>query len=246
MNSYQFLSSYYDRFTSDVGYPAWADYCVERFQEAGIKPEIVLDLACGTGRLCAELAARGYDMIGVDASAEMLMQAMNNTLGLTPRPLFLQQRMEQLDLYGTVGACLCCLDSVNYITDPRALQETFRRVALFLEPGGLFLFDANTEEKFARMDGEVYLREEEGVYCVWQVSLEGRRCIYSFDLFEQAGKGLWSRAGEIHEERIYTQEELFGMLEQAGFVQLECRFEPALAPVDGLRDRVFFSARKEG
>ena len=246
MNSYRFLSAYYDRFTRDVGYPQWADYCVQRFQEAGIAPAIVLDLACGTGRLCAELAARGYDMIGVDASAEMLMQAMNRTLGLSPRPLFLHQRMEQLDLYGTVGACLCCLDSVNYVTDPHALQEAFRRVALFLEPGGLFLFDANTEEKFARINGEVYLREEDDVYCVWQAALEGRRCTYSFDLFARQENGLWSREEETHEERVYPQDELIAMLEKAGFIDIECRFEPLLAPVDGQRDRLFYSARKKG
>lgn len=244
MDSYRFLAAYYDRFTDDVGYPLWADYCERRFKEAGIAPQLVLDLACGTGSLCAELAARGYEMIGVDASAEMLMQAMARAGGIEPRPLFLQQRMERLDLYGTVGACLCCLDSVNYVTRPRALQEAFRRVALFLEPGGLFLFDANTEEKFARMDGEVYVREDEDVFCVWQVGTEGRRCTYAFDLFERTEDGLWSRAQEVHEERIYPAAELVEMLEKAGFTGIEQRFEPQLAPVGEHRDRVFFSARK--
>lgn len=243
MDSYRFLAAYYDRFTNDVGYPLWADYCERRFREKGIAPELVLDLACGTGSLCAELAARGYEMIGVDASAEMLMQAMNRTAGLTPRPLFLQQRMEQLDLYGTVGACLCCLDSVNYITKPQVLQEVFRRVALFLEPAGLFLFDVNTEEKFARMNGETYVREDENVFCVWQVETEGRRCTYDFDLFEREDNGLWSRTQETHEERVYTPEELVKMLEKAGFTEIEQRFEPQLAPVEAHRDRVFFSAR---
>lgn len=244
MDSYRFLAAYYDRFTDDVGYPLWADYCERRFQEAGIEPQIVLDLACGTGSLCAELARRGYETIGVDASADMLMQAAENAAGISPRPLFLQQRMERLDLYGTVGACLCCLDSVNYVTRPQALREAFRRVALFLEPGGLFLFDANTEEKFARMDGETYVREDEDVFCVWQVETSGRRCTYAFDLFERTEDGLWSRAQEIHEERFYPADELTEMLAEAGFVEIEQRFEPQLAPVGEHRDRVFFSARK--
>lgn len=244
MDSYRYLAAWYDRFTGDVGYPLWADYAAARFREAGIEPGIVLDLACGTGRLCAELAKRGYETIGVDASVDMLMRAMENTVGSEPRPLFLQQRMERLDLYGTVGACLCCLDSVNYVTDPRALQEAFRRVALFLEPGGLFLFDANTEEKFARIDGEAYVREDEGVFCVWQAALEGRRCTYAFDLFEQGDGGLWERVQETHEERVYTPEELVGMLRRAGFIEIERRFEPDLAPVGEHRDRLFFSARK--
>ena len=147
---------------------------------------------------------------------------------------------------GTVGACLCCLDSINYVTNPRDLQEAFRRVELFLEPGGLFLFDANTEEKFARMDGEVYLREDEDVYCIWQVGLEGQRCTYAFDLFERTENGLWARTEELHEERVYPKDELYEMLQKAGFVDIECRFEPTLAPVDGQNDRIFFSARKKG
>lgn len=245
MDSYRYLSAYYDRFTDDVGYEKWADYFERRCQEAGLEPEIVLDLACGTGSLTACLAARGYDMIGVDASAEMLMRAMNNTVELTPRPLFLRQRMEKLDLYGTVGACLCCLDSINYVTDPAKLQEAFRRVELFLEPGGLFLFDVNTEEKFARMDGEVYVREDEDVYCVWQVETEGKKCTYSFDIFARGENGLWSRDEETHEERIYTADELTEMLQKAGFVDIERRFEPELAPVDGQNDRIFFTARKK-
>lgn len=244
MDSYRFLAAYYDRFTDDVGYPLWADYCECRFREAGIAPQLVLDLACGTGSLCAELAKRGYEMIGVDASAEMLMQAAERTAGMEPRPLFLQQRMERLDLYGTVGACLCCLDSVNYVLRPQALQEAFRRVALFLEPGGLFLFDANTEEKFARMDGECYVREDEDVFCVWQVESKGRRCTYAFDLFERAGDGLWTRSQETHVERVYPAAELVEMLGKAGFTEIEQRFEPQLAPVGEHRDRMFFSARK--
>ena len=127
MNSYQTLSEYYDRFTDDVGYEAWADFFERLFEKGGVKPELVLDLACGTGSLTRILAQRGYDMIGADASPEMLMQALQNTLDCEPRPLLLNQRMEELDLYGAVDACLCCLDSVNYVTEPEALQTAFER-----------------------------------------------------------------------------------------------------------------------
>ncbi len=87
--SYEYLASYYDRFTDDVGYTAWADYFTQCFVRAGVTPELVLDLACGTGTLTCELANRGYEMIGVDASPDMLMQAMNQTLDCPVRPVFL-------------------------------------------------------------------------------------------------------------------------------------------------------------
>lgn len=131
MNSYQTLSAYYDRFTDDVGYGQWADFFEQLFAREDIRPQLVLDLACGTGSLTRLLAKRGYDMIGADASPEMLMQAMQNTMDCSPRPLLINQRMEELDLYGNVDACLCCLDSVNYVTDPDDLAEAFRRVHLF-------------------------------------------------------------------------------------------------------------------
>ena len=203
----------------------------------------MLDLACGTGSLTRLLAERGYDMIGADASPEMLMQAMQNTIDCDPRPLLINQRMEELDLYGNVDACLCCLDSVNYVTDPGDLAEAFRRVHLFLTPDGLFVFDINTPEKFARIDGESYVREDEGVFCVWQAAVEDGLCAYQFDIFEQDGES-WSRAQETHEERVYTPEELTAMLEQAGFTEIKTYGNQSFAPVQGGEDRIYFTARK--
>lgn len=214
MNSYETLSEYYDRFTDDVGYEEWADFFERLFEREGVKPSLVLDLACGTGSLTRILAQRGYDMIGADASPEMLMQALQNTLDCEPRPLLLNQRMEELDLYGAVDACLCCLDSVNYVTEPEALQTAFERVHTFLNPDGLFVFDINTPEKFARIDGESYVREDDGVFCVWQAAVEDGLCAYQFDIFEQEDD-VWHRAQETHEERIYEPAQLTAMLEQA-------------------------------
>ena len=244
MNSYQALSAYYDRFTDDVGYADWADFFERLFAREGIQPKLVLDLACATGSLTRILAERGYEMIGADASPEMLMQAMQNTMDCEPRPLFLNQRMEALDLYGTVDACLCCLDSINYVTEPQTLQKAFERVHLFLEPKtGLFVFDINTPEKFACMDGNAYVREDEDVFCVWQAAVEDGLCAYQFDIFAREG-GKWTRAQETHEERIYTVEQLTDMLEKAGFSEIKTYGDQSFAPVRGGEDRIYFTARK--
>ena len=244
MNSYQALSAYYDRFTDDVGYADWADFFERLFAREGIQPKLVLDLACGTGSLTRILAERGYEMIGADASPEMLMQAMQNTMDCEPRPLFLNQRMEALDLYGTVDACLCCLDSINYVTEPQTLQKAFERVHLFLEPKtGLFVFDINTPEKFACMDGNAYVREDEDVFCVWQAAVEDGLCAYQFDIFAREG-GKWTRAQETHEERIYTVEQLTDMLEKAGFSEIKTYGDQSFAPVRGGENRIYFTARK--
>lgn len=243
MDSYRFLSSYYDRFTDDVGYAKWADFFEQIFENEGLSPRLIVDLACGTGSLSYELASRGYEMIGVDASAEMLMQAMNNTIDLDPRPIFLQQRMEALDLYGTVDACLCCLDSVNYITDPALLREAMRRVELFLEPGGVFIFDVNTLQKFERMNGQCYVREDENVYCVWQVDFDGTLCSYDFDIFERQGKQ-WSRYMETHRERYYDIGGLTALLHSLGFVDIKTYPELCFEELSDRDERIFISARK--
>lgn len=244
MNSYQALSAYYDRFTDDVGYADWADFFERLFARERMRPGLILDLACGTGRLTRILAERGYEMIGADASPEMLMQAMQNTMDCEPRPLFLNQRMEELDLYGTVDVCLCCLDSINYVTDQQTLQKAFERVHLFLEPGnGLFVFDINTPEKFARMDGNAYVREDEDVFCVWQAAVENGLCAYQFDIFARENER-WTRAQETHEERVYTVEQLTALLEKTGFSEIKTYGDQSFAPIRGGEDRIYFTARK--
>lgn len=244
MNSYRVLSAYYDRFTQDVGYDAWADYFEEIFKRAELKPRVVLDLACGTGTMTALLARRGYDMIGVDASTEMLTQAQCNTETLLPRPLLVQQRMEHLELYGEIDACICCLDSVNYVVDPNALAIAFTRVEYYLQSGGIFIFDVNTPKKFHDIAGQSYVREDGDVYCVWQCAIEDTLCTYDFDIFENKGQNTWKRYRELHEERIYTADVLQEMLGKAGFCEICCYPELSFGAITGEEQRLFFTARK--
>ena len=221
MNSYETLSEYYDRFTDDVGYEEWADFFERLFEREGVKPSLVLDLACGTGSLTRILAQRGYDMIGADASPEMLMQALQNTLDCEPRPLLLNQRMEELDLYGAVDACLCCLDSVNYVTEPEALQTAFERVHTFLNPDGLFVFDINMPAKLRGLDGQVFLDETDDTYCVWRTEFDEKKrlCYYGMDIFRLEGEH-WQRSFEEHIEYAYEPAELQQWLAEAGFTRI--------------------------
>ena len=155
MSSYDMLAGSYDQLTYDIDYPAWADYIEKHFRRRGIPGNTVLDLACGTGSLTRELARRGYEMIGVDRSPEMLAVAAEKCRGIAAEePILLCQSMERLDLYGTVDACVCCLDSVNYVTDPKKLARAFSRVHLFLTPGGLFPLHPPSLEKMARPEGQ--------------------------------------------------------------------------------------------
>ncbi|MEG2419946.1 MAG: class I SAM-dependent methyltransferase [Oscillospiraceae bacterium] len=249
MSSYGFLAGSYDELTRDVDYPGLADY-LEKLMLRAKCPQLhtILDLACGTGTLTCLLAERGYEMLGVDLSECMLAQAAEKAeeLGLKEPPVFLHQAMEKLDLYGTIDACVCCLDSVNYVTRPAALRRAFARVHLFLMPGGVFIFDVKTPQALENMDGQVFLDETEDTYCVWRgdYSQKRRICSYFMDVFEKNGAH-WDRGEELHEEYAYTTEELTAFLQEAGFSKVFQLGDRKLRRPNAQDERVFFVARKD-
>ena len=247
MSQYQSLAESYDAFTEDVGYPEWADYFEQLFSKHETEVESILDLGCGTGTLSYLLSDRGYEVIGVDASADMLAQAQMKAESCSKiPPLFLCQEMEELDLYGTVDAAVSSLDSISYLDGYDALFNTLARLKFFVRLGGLFIFDVNTEEKFRALDGNCYLREDEETLCVWSAGYdeESKYCAMSMDLFRAVGS-LWSREHEEHEEYAFSYDEITEALEQNGFT-LEATYGELSedAPEDGAH-RIFYVARRK-
>lgn len=217
MSSYASLAAWYDALTGDVPYEAFADFYEAEFARDGGEFRLLLDFCCGTGTLTAEMARRGYEMIGTDASVDMLMQAGEKCFSLPCPPLFLNQRAEEMDLYGTVDAAYCSLDGMNYLP-PEVLPELFRRLHLFVRPGGLVIYDVKEPEWFRSLDGQIFLDEKEDVFCVWRADYRTEdRCIcYGMDLFERQGR-LWQRSGEEHLEYAHEPDDLRSLMEKAGF-----------------------------
>ena len=245
MSSYERLAASYDELTEDVDYQRRADFLERLFQRARLPVHTVLDLACGTGTMTWLLTARGYELIAVDGSEDMLAAAAAKTGPGIP-PVFLHQSMPQLDLYGTVDAAICCLDSLNYLTNPRDVPRTFERLHLFIAPGGTLIFDVNTPEKFLRLDGQVYLDETEDAYCVWRTEYSEKRrlCHYGIDLFQRDGD-VWLRSQEEHTEYAYTPEELTGYLRVAGFRNIQVYGDRKLRAPREDELRIWIAAEKE-
>ena len=237
--SYGPLSMWYDVLTGDIPYHEFADFYETLFGSDGGEFKTVLDLCCGTGTLTALMAQRGYEMIAVDASADMLMQASGKAANAEIPPLFLCQDAAELDLYGTVDAAFCSLDGINYIP-PDKLEKAFDRLHLFVRPYGLFIFDIKTPESLKALDGEIFVDETEDVLCLWRAdfSEEDKSLLYGMDLFSRHGK-LWQRECEEHVEYAHSPKELKAALEKAGFEQL--RFY-ADCP-QGDKGRLFISAK---
>ena len=217
MSCYSFLAPWYDKLTGDVPYERFADFYEAEFRRDGGEFRLLLDLCCGTGTLTCELARRGYEMIAVDASVEMLMEAQGKSAGLATPPLFLCQDAAALDLYGTVDAAVCSLDGMNYIP-PEDLPEVFRRLRLFVRPGGLLIFDIRTPDFLRSLDGDVFVDEQEDVLCLWRADFEEElpAIISGMDIFSRQGR-LWQRESEEHVEYAHEPAALQALLEQAGF-----------------------------
>ena len=245
MSAYKNLASSYDRLTNDVDYEGWVDFAEAILEKEGLHPRTAADLACGTGSAARILAERGYRVTAVDLSEEMLTEAMDKCGDLENLPTFVHQNLAQLRLPRAVDMAVCFLDSLDYILDPADCERAIRRTYRALNPGGIFIFDVNTPEKLQSMDGQVFLDEDDEVYCVWRGDFDEDTniCSYGMDLFQREGD-VWRRSFEEHQEYSYSIEQLKTYLKNAGFTHIKVWADREFtAPRDG-EQRVWFQARK--
>lgn len=246
MDAYTSFARVYDMFMDNVPYEEWCDYITGLLKEYGISNGLVLDLGCGTGSMTELLAARGFDMIGVDCSEDMLEIALEKRMASGRDILYLQQDMRDLELYGTVRAVVCLCDSINYLMDVQDLETVFRLVNNYLDPGGIFIFDLNTEYKYRELlaDRTIAENRDAGSF-IWDNYYDEESRINEYDLalfipVEEAdagkmgegagpdcetgaasgsgtsGEGLYRKYQETHFQRAYTLDEIREALERAG------------------------------
>ncbi len=244
MSGYHIFSQFYDNLTFNVDYEKRAEYLQSVLSLWGHEAGLTLDLACGTGSMTLALKEKGWDIFGVDASQEMLSVAMDKAYDKELSVLFLCQRMENLDLYGTIDTCISTLDSLNHITEKSTLQAAFDKVALFMNPEGMFVFDVNTVYKHREILGNnTFVYDTDEVYCVWQNSLKENNVInIDLDMFEKAD-GVYTRHTEHFKERAYEIGKIKEMLKIAGFETLAVYRDMTTEPIGEKDDRAIFVAR---
>jgi SAM-dependent methyltransferase len=249
---YEHLAPYYDMLMRNMDYGEYADYLLGL---AG-RPRRVLDLACGTGKLAEALCRRGCDVVAADGSAEMLSVAsvtLGAMSGLGPgndndapalkKPLLLHQDMTELDLYGTVEAAFCTLDALNYLKTPQQFAKTLERVRLFVEPGGVFVFDLLTPEALEARDGALFMAEAEDVCCVWHCSWDRPLCRQDITIFARRHGELWQRHVEVHTERAFALDYVEDALNKAGFHEVRRHDMVEKEPPLKVDERVVFWAK---
>lgn len=245
MEAYHELAMSYDRLTNDVDYAATVDFYMQILQREGLVPRTAVDLACGTGSVAILLAEMGMQVVGVDMSEEMLCQANQKAQELENPPIFVCQQLQQLQLPRGVDLAVCALDSLDYITDPEDCREAIRRVYRVLNPGGCFIFDVNTPQKLRAMDDQIFLDEDDDVYCVWRGEFDEKTniCTYAMDLFQRQGD-VWMRSFEEHKEYAYSAQQLTGYLRQAGFTRIEVYADRRFVQPGPNEQRIYLKARK--
>lgn len=253
MESYTALAEIYDDINKVVDYSAFADFyekCFDKYMS--VRPELVLDLACGTGKMTEELDRRGYDMTGIDLSYDMLMIAKDRAyeLGRDEQLLYLCQNMTSFELYGTVDACVCTLDGLNYLTFENELEQTFNNVHTYLIPKGLFIFDMSTKYKFENIyASNSYLYEGESeageYFCAWQnmYDSESEICEFALTTFVKNQNGSYRRSDEVQYQRMYEAEYVTELLVKCGFEVLALTGSLDLDPLCDSDERMFFVAK---
>ena len=245
MNAYHALALSYDRLTADVDYEAIVAFYEQILLKEGVKPRSAIDLACGTGSVALLLAKKYERVIGVDLSEEMLTVAFQKAMEAGVNVQFTCQGLQQMRLPKAVDLAVCALDGLDYILDPADCEEAIRRTYKALNPGGIFIFDVNTPEKLRAMDGQVFLDEDDDVYCVWrgEFNEETNICSYGMDLFQREGER-WYRSFEEHKEYAYSIEQLTQYLKAAGFTHIRVYADGRLEQPRAGEQRIYFSARK--
>ena len=251
MPGYGDFAYYYDALTENVSYERICDSICGLLSDNGVGEGILLDMACGTGTLSFLFEKKGYDVIGVDASEDMLSVAQEKKLETASEAIFLCQKMQQLDLFGTIDAAVCTLDSINHVTKEEDVKKIFERVSLFMNDKGLFIFDVNTPYKHKNVLADnTFVYDLDSLYCVWQNTYnekDGSTDI-CLDFFEQDENDpdTYYRCTEEFTERGYDIESLKQWLEPLHFEILAVTDADTHKSLCDTSERALFVCRKRG
>lgn len=249
MDAYTGFAAVYDMFMDNIPYQEWCEYLADILKDYGVEDGLLLDLGCGTGKLTRLLAKKGYDMIGVDMSEDMLELAMEHQAEDGGEILYLLQDMREFELYGTVRAVVSICDSMNYLMEYEDLVQVFSLANNYLDPGGVFVFDLNTPYKYREVLGEQTIAEnrEEGSF-IWENYFEEEDGVneYGLTLFIRDPDGRFRKYEETHYQRSYNLEDVREALEEAGMEFVTAYDAFTKEPPRADSERIYIVAREKG
>lgn len=250
MNSYTNFAKFYDRLmTIDINYEKIADFIENIFTDYDASPNLICDLACGTGNVTLALAKRGYEMIGVDKSVDMLDIAREKMQKENQNILFLNQSITKLDLYGTCDAFLCMIDGINYIINPKSFENMLYRInKCFINPNGLFIFDISSYYKLSEtIKNNTFIHDGDDLFYSWENRYYEKQKLLKMYLnffAKEKNKG-YKRFCEKHLQRLYTEDEIVKALEKSGFTDIKTYDGYSFEKPKKDSERITFVCRKK-
>ena len=246
--SYGIFSYSYDILTENVEYEKIAHKVCSLLHKNGVDGGLLLDLGCGTGTLSFLLEKCGYDIIGVDASEDMLMVANEKKYEEESSAMFLCQKAEELDLFGTIDCAVSCLDTINHIESLEKIEKAFSLVSLFMNMNGIFIFDMNTPYKHKTVLGNnTFIYDMDEVYCAWQNTLDeaNQKTVIDLDFFiKDEDDECYERYSESFSEYIYNIDDIVDITKRCGFTILETNDDYSENPVNETTERITFVCKK--
>jgi SAM-dependent methyltransferase len=244
--SYQGLAYVYDRLMNDAPYDLWVEYALKQWAELGVKPRTVVDLGCGTGTIMEQLAHKGYQMIGIDLSSDMLAVTYDKMLEKGSVFQLFRQDMREFTIPSPVEAVVCFCDSLSYLTSEDDIRKTLQSVHNALNENGVFLFDVHSPYKINEVFGnETFTLTEEDMAYIWQCELLEEDIVeHGLDIFVSQGD-VYQRFEEVHEQRGYSADSMIKWLDEAGFGDIECTADFTNHHPEPNSERLFFRAVKK-
>jgi predicted TPR repeat methyltransferase len=240
VEAYSELAGVYDEIVADPCHGQWASFLDELWSADPQRVRAVLDLCCGTGLLAGELTARGYRVVGVDASEAMLALARER---LGPQVVFSRMTLPELTVEAGFDAAVCTLDGFNYLTLDE-LRQSMTAVAGCLRPGGWLVFDLHTDAMmdFTIANPTVAGRSAGNEFVISSVVDSGTRaCDTTIEVTRlQEGEPF----SEQHRQYFHADADVRAALEDAGFAVTAVAEEYTLKPVDTSSLRATWTARR--
>lgn len=254
MQPYTGFAAVYDLFMDNVPYDDWADYVQKLLKKQGIEDGLIAELGCGTGSMTRRLFAKGYDMIGIDNSQEMLAIAREKNTQAEDGILYLCQDMREFELYGTVKAVISVCDSMNYILSEEDMKKVFTLVNNYLDPKGVFIFDLDTEYAYREILGDQTIAEnrDEGSF-IWENTYHEEEGLNEINLTlfvshqqdNDDSSLVYHKYEETHYRKAYCIERIKELIEEAGLEWVAVYDALTLKPPKKKSERVYIIAREK-
>lgn len=236
------IAPYYDELMRPVPYRMWSSYYLLLLAHQQCKPRSVLDVCCGTGTMCELLTREGFDLTGFDLSPAMIDRAREKAAQHGHPIRYEVADAAEFQLDAQFDAAFSFFDSLNNIIEPKRLAQAIARVYEHLVPGGSFIFDLNTAYAFEQqMFDQKNLSPKAKLRYQWTGDYDpDSRIIQVAMTFWRGGE----RFEEVHIQRAYSEEEIRGMLADAGFEGVRVFTSYTLNPPRYTSDRLHYLATR--